>query len=93
MWNQKLMWIVWPAFMSACLLELLVFAVVDPQDLQWFGRPLALSRQGAYTVSFFAFWAISSLSHTVSALLGKPPAEVNMCPLASGERPDGCPQQ
>jgi hypothetical protein len=93
MWNQKLMWIVWPAFMSACLLELLVFAVVDPQDLQWFGRPLALSRQGAYTVSFFAFWAISSVSNTVSALLGKTPAEVNMCPLAAGERPDGCPQQ
>ncbi len=36
MWNQKqLMLIVWPAFMSACLLELVVFALVDPLDLHW----------------------------------------------------------
>jgi hypothetical protein len=91
--NQKLMWIAWPAFLSACLLELVVFAVVDPQDLHWFGRPLALSRQGVYTVSFFVFWAISIVSNGLSALLGTPPAEVNQCPLASGERPDGCPQQ
>jgi len=93
MWNQKLMWIDWPAFLSACLLELVVFAVVDPQDLHWFGRPLALSRQSIYTMSFFAFWAIGSVSNALSALLGKPPAEVNMCPLAPADRPDGCPQQ
>jgi hypothetical protein len=93
MWNQKLMWIAWPAFLSACLLELVVFAVVDPQDLHWFGRPLTLSRQGVYSMSFFAFWVISSVSNALSALLVKTPAEVNICPLASGERPDGCPQQ
>ena len=93
MWNQKLMWIAWPAFLSACVLELVVFAVVDPQDLHWFGRPLAWSRQSVYTVSFFAFWAISAVSNALTAVLGTPAAEVNACPLASGERPDGCPQQ
>lgn len=93
MWNQKLMWIAWPAFLSACVLELVVFAMVDPHDLLWFGQPLALSRQGVYTVSFFTFWAIAAVSNALTALLGTPPAEVNPCPLASGERPDGCPQQ
>ena len=29
----------------------------------------------------------------LTALLGTPPAEVNLCPMAPGERPDGCPQQ
>jgi hypothetical protein len=91
--NQKLMWIVWPAFLAACVLELVVFAVVDPQDLHWFGRPLAFSRQGVYSLSFFVFWAIGSVSNALSAVLGRPPAEVNMCPLVPGERPDGCPQQ
>ncbi|HEX9718773.1 MAG TPA: hypothetical protein VGA59_03510 [Ramlibacter sp.] len=93
MWNWKLMWVAWPAFLSACALELVVFAMVDPQDLQWFGQPVALSRQGVYTVSFFVFWAISGLSNALTALLGTPPAVVNGCPIAPGERPDGCPQQ
>jgi hypothetical protein len=93
MWNQKLMWVAWPAFLSACVLELFVFAMVDPHDVHWFGQPLVLSRQGVYTVSFFLFWVISAVSNTVTALLGMPPAEVNGCPLAPGERPDGCPQQ
>lgn len=93
MWNQKLMWVAWPAFLSACVLELVVFAMVDPHDLHWFGQPLAMSRQGVYTISFFAFWAISMVSSALTALLATPPAEVNTCPLAAGERPDGCPQQ
>lgn len=29
--TQKLMWIVWPAFLAACVLELVVFAFVDPR--------------------------------------------------------------
>jgi hypothetical protein len=93
MWNPKLMWIAWPAFLAACVLELVVFAMVDPQDLHWFGQPLEFSRQGVYTLSFFLFWAISAVSNSLTALLAKPPAEVNACPLAPGERPDGCPQQ
>jgi hypothetical protein len=87
------MWVVWPAFLAACILELVVFAMVDPQDMTWGGRPLALSRQGAYTVGFFVFWAISMIASGLTALLGTPPAEVNLCPMAPGERPDGCPQQ
>lgn len=51
MWTQRLMWIAWPAFLMAGVLEMLVFAMVDPQDLHWFGQPLALSRQGVYTLS------------------------------------------
>ena len=93
MWNQKLMWVVWPAFLAACILELVVFALVDPQDFEWGGRQLALSRQGVYTVGFFVFWAVCMDASGLTALLGTPPAEVNGCPLAPGERPDGCPQQ
>ena len=94
MWNQKLMWIVWPAFMGACVLELVVFAFVDPHDVQWSGHTLGLSRQGVYTVSFFVFWLISMASSALTAVLGKSPEEVNaICPMPPGERPHGCPQQ
>lgn len=73
MGSQKWMWVAWPAFLSACVLELIVFATVDPRDLHWFGQPLALSRQGVYTMSFFAFWAVTAVSSALTALLGTPP--------------------
>lgn len=74
---RKLMWIVWPAFLTACILELFAFALVDPHDLHWAGAPLALSRQGIYTAAFFAFWAICMVSSALTALLGTPAQEVN----------------
>lgn len=75
--NLKFMGVLWPAFLAACLLELLVFALVDPQDLHWSGQPLGISRTGVYSVAFFAFWAISAVASTLTLLLGKSPAEIN----------------
>ena len=55
--------IVWPAFLVAGVLEMLVFALVDPEGLHWFGgEPLELSRTAVYTLAFFVFWAAASLS-------------------------------
>jgi hypothetical protein len=93
MFTQRLMWIAWPAFLVAGVLEVLVFSVVDPQDLHWFSQPIELSRQGVYTLSFFAFWAITMLSSALTTLLSMSPFEVNRCPLPATERPDGCPKQ
>ena len=75
--KQRLMWILWPAFLMAGVIEMLVFALVDPQDLQWFGHHLEISRQGIYTVSFFVFWFVTSLSGAMTVLLAMPAAEVN----------------
>ena len=93
MFAQRLMWIAWPAFLGAGVLEVLVFSVVDPQDLHWFGHPVELSRQGIYTLSFFVFWGITTLSSGLTTLLSMSPFEVNRCPLPAGDRPDGCPKQ
>ena len=84
MLKKKLMWIAWPAFLTACVLELLIFALIDPQDLHWAGQPLPLSRQGVYTAAFFVFWAISMVSGGLTVLLGASSAEVNAYPLADG---------
>lgn len=51
--------VLWPAFLVASAIEVLVFAFADPLDLHWLGHRLAVSRQTAYTVAFFAFWAVS----------------------------------
>lgn len=75
--KQKLMWIAWPSFLMAGVLELLVFAVVDPQDLHWFGHPFEISRQAAYTLSFFVFWLVVSIAGALTILLALPPHEIN----------------
>ena len=58
MWMQRLMWIAWPAFLMAGVMEMVVFAFVDPEALQWFDQPVNLSREGVYTVAFFLFWLV-----------------------------------
>ncbi len=93
MLSQRIMWIAWPAFLVAGVLEVLVFAMVDPQDLRWFGQPIELSTQGIYTVAFFIFWAITLLSSGLTTLLSMSPYEVNRCPIPADERPAGCPKQ
>lgn len=54
MWMQRLMWIAWPAFLMAGVMEMVVFAFVDPEALQWFDQPVNLSREGVYTPSRFS---------------------------------------
>lgn len=93
MLSLKLMRVVWPAFLSACVLELVVFAMVDPSDLHWSGQAIALSRPTVYSLSFFVFWIICTGSNALTALLGTPPVEVNICGPLGGERPEGCPQR
>lgn len=92
MLNQKLMWIAWPSFLAACVLELVVFAFVDPTQIDISGQPLEWPRQAAYTAAFFAFWAISMFACGMTTLLRLSPAEVNECPFAPEQRPDACPQ-
>jgi hypothetical protein len=64
---RALMQILWPAFVAAALLELLVFAHVDPADVHTLaGERVELSRQAVYSLSFFAFWAASALACAVT---------------------------
>ena len=69
MLSQRLMWTVWPAFLVAGLLELVVFGLFDPEDMHWFGQQMTLSREGVYTISFFVFWALSIVSSSLTLLL------------------------
>ena len=70
------MHILWPAFVVAGVTEALVFALVDPMDLSWFGlSPVQLSREAIYTLSFLAFWLLISLASAVTMLLATLPPE------------------
>ena len=53
--------VIWPAFLAACVLEVLVFSVLDPGEVHWPGQMSQPARQAAYTVAFFCFWLISAV--------------------------------
>ncbi len=75
--TKKWMWIAWPSFLMAGVLELLVFAVIDPQDMNWFGQSFDISRQAVYTLSFFVFWLVISIAGALTVILSLPSHEVN----------------
>lgn len=68
--------VAWSSFLAAGVLELLVFAVVDPGELRWFGAaPVELSPQAVYTLSFLIFWGVLALSSSLALLLVSLPAD------------------
>jgi hypothetical protein len=70
MTTTRALQILWPAFVAASALELLVFAHVDPADVHTVaGAPVELSRQAVYTLSFFGFWAVISVAAALSCWL------------------------
>ena len=72
--------IIWPAFLAASLLEALVFAMVDPGELHWPGYFFQATRQGVYTMAFFAFWLITMACSALVLWLAKAPPEINGIP-------------
>ena len=67
--------ILWPAFLTAGVLEMVVFAWVDPGALQlgaWQPTPTT-----AYSLAFFMFWALvafaSGMSHWLMKAEGRAP--------------------
>lgn len=68
--------VAWSSFLAAGVLEALVFAVVDPGELRWFGAaPVDLSAQAVYTLSFLIFWAVVALGASLALLLATLPDE------------------
>jgi hypothetical protein len=69
--------VLWSAFLMAAVLEMLVFALVDPENLRWFGGDtLDLSPRAVYTLAFFVFWAVIAVGAALAVLLcGRPDAE------------------
>lgn len=87
---QRWMWIAWPAFLVAAVLEMIVFAFVDPSELHWSGHSLDLSREAVYTITFFLFWGGTMASSALTTLLSMSPFEVNRCPVPPEQRPADC---
>ena len=84
--------ILWPAFLVAGVLEMLVFAVVDPHDLRWFGGPsIDWPPVAVYSITFLMFWGAIATAGALTALLSLSADEVNHAdddvPPRSGDQP------
>jgi len=66
---NRIVSVLWPAFLVAGVLEMLLFACWDPLDLHWFGRSVEWSRDTVYSMSFFVLWGASSLSAWLTLIL------------------------
>jgi hypothetical protein len=69
--GRRLMWVLWPSFLVAAAANGLYFTLVDPHDLTIFGQPVEASREVAYTIGFFAFWAIAVASSALTVYLAR----------------------
>jgi hypothetical protein len=61
--------ILWPSFLVAAAAEMVFFALFDPGELTFFGRPLELSRTAIYSIGFFLFWGFAAASSALSLSL------------------------
>lgn len=66
---RQIVGVLWPSFLVACAMEMLVFALVDPVSVYCGADALHLSRQGAYTTAFFVFWLMAAASSACTVLL------------------------
>jgi len=71
MTSQRVMQVVWPAFLMAGVAELVFFSVFDPFELHFFGQPLDLSRQAIYAMGFFGFWGLGIASSALTLFLAQ----------------------
>lgn len=71
--RERALLILWPAFVMAGVLDALVFVVVDPGSLHWFGTdPVGGSASAVYSITFLLFWAVISISGAITHLLEGP---------------------
>lgn len=77
---RRWMWIAWPAFLAAGVMEMLVFAAVDPLEISWLEQFAPVSRLGVCSIAFFLFWAIIMMASAMTSLLALTPSELNTAP-------------
>lgn len=78
--------ILWPAFLVAAVLEIGVFAFVNPQSLHTLGGDsLGLSDTAIYSMAFLVFWACTGAACGLTVLLERSASDINAeTPTGSG---------
>jgi hypothetical protein len=68
----RILTVLWPAFLIAGMQEALVFVVVDPHTLHWFGiAPIEWPVQAVYSITFLIFWTTTGTACALCRWLGQ----------------------
>lgn len=68
--------ILWPAFLIAGVLEMVVFALVDPSGISLGGWSPDV--RTVYSLAFFVFWGLVALASGISHVMMRQPRGVTM---------------
>lgn len=69
---QKIIAVLWPSFLTAGVATILFFAYFDPQLLMQISGYGYVSRMGGYTLGFFLFWILTSLTCVLTCYFQRP---------------------
>lgn len=70
--------VAWPGFLTAAVLEIFVFAFVDPASLRLLdGSQVPLTATAIYSMAFFCFWAVAMVAGYLTLMLNRSADEVN----------------
>ncbi|MEN9726750.1 MAG: hypothetical protein RL434_1116 [Pseudomonadota bacterium] len=69
---QRIAAVLWIAFLAAAGATGVFFSVIDPLELKYCVPFSEVSRLAAYTIGFFLFWALTSVTALMSVLFVYP---------------------
>ena len=69
---QQIISVMWPSFITASAATIVFFTIFDPIELGQIGGVPSLTRMGGYTIGFFCFWLLTSMSCAMTCYFRRP---------------------
>lgn len=69
---QRIVAVLWPSFLTAGIATILFFTAFDPQVIMIASGYGEISRLGGYTIGFFLFWLLTSVSCAATCYFQRP---------------------
>ena len=69
---QQIVSVMWPSFLTAGAATIIFFTLFDPIELGTIGGFPNLTRMGGYTIGFFCFWLLTSISCALTCYFRRP---------------------
>ena len=69
---QQIVSVMWPSFITASAATIVFFSLFDPTDLGRLAGFPELTRIGGYTIGFFGFWLLTSVSCAMTCYFRRP---------------------
>lgn len=74
---QRVIAILWPSFLTSGVATILFFTAFDPQHLLMETDFAEMSRLAAYTIGFFMFWLLTTLTSALTCYFQRPCDKTN----------------